>query len=291
MTLPTDLLLELPQQRSHVVDWTGPCDKPAILLIHGLASNVKMWQWVAPKLADEYRTVAIDQRSHGLTPAPADDDFGFSAICDDMHLICDRLGIKRALVVGHSWGSHVALEFASRHPDRTTGVVLIDGGFIGLNKVVPWSVAEKMMTPRRWVGTPLAELQEWAQCAWGKLYRAEILDVIMADFEVRADRTIAPRLSFENHVSIQREVFDQDVALYSQIKSTALFLPCAPPKPHDAPTEQVLNFKRHSLAQMQALMPQAQVEWLVDAVHDVPLQYPELLAEKIRTFSRALDIY
>jgi hypothetical protein len=40
--------------------------------------------------------------------------------------------------------------------------------------------------------------------------------------------------------------------------------------------------------QIHVAMPQAQIEWLVDSVHDVPLQRPELITEKIRSFAAAL---
>jgi hypothetical protein len=115
-----------------------------------------------------------------------------------------------------------------------------------------------------------------------------VLDEVMGNVEVRGDQTIVPHLSFENHTQILRTVWEQDVALYAQVKCSALFLPSLPPEPHDRQTEQILNWKRRMVVpHIQADMPQAQIEWLVDSVHDVPLQRPELVAEKIRGFAAA----
>jgi pimeloyl-ACP methyl ester carboxylesterase len=158
--------LDLPNQRTHVVEWSGRANASTILLVHGLASNAKMWNLVAPKLARTFHVVALDQRSHGLTPVPADNDFGFSAVCEDMHLVCKELGITRPVVVGHSWGGNVALEYATRYADSVAGVVMIDGGYLSLREVMTWSQVEKMMAPPRWAGKPLADFLLHAERIW-----------------------------------------------------------------------------------------------------------------------------
>jgi pimeloyl-ACP methyl ester carboxylesterase len=287
---PTDIFLDLPHLRSHIVDWGGPIDRPTILLIHGLASNAKMWNLVAPKLALNYRVVALDQRSHGLTEMPADNDFSFAAVCGDMHLVCNHIGISLPIVAGHSWGCSVALEYATRYADSVAGVVMIEGGFAGMNKVVTWPQFEKMVAPPRWAGTPLVEYLERAKHVWGKYYSAEVLDEIMGNVEVSSDQTVTPRLAYDNQVRIQRATWEQDAdTLYAQVKSPALFLPCLPPEPHDPQTKQLTAWKkRMAIPHIQAAIPQAQIDWLDNSLHDVPLQRPNLIAEKIRAFAQAI---
>jgi pimeloyl-ACP methyl ester carboxylesterase len=41
--------------------------------------------------------------------------------------VLDALGVDRAVVAGHSWGSHLALQLAVAHPDRVAGLLIIDG--------------------------------------------------------------------------------------------------------------------------------------------------------------------
>lgn len=281
----TDLFLDLPNLRLHLVDWGGLDDIPAILLIHGLASNAKMWNLVAPTLARSYRVMAVDQRSHGLTAVPDDYNYSFAAVCDDIHLVCEHFEIERPIVVGHSWGANVALEYAARYADSVTGIVAIDGGFIGLNKVMTWPQIKEVAAPPRWSGTPFTEYLERAKQSWGEHLSAEALDEIMGNIEVYDNQTIAPRLAFDDHLEILRATWEQDAdTLYAQVKSPALFLPCLPPEPHNSQTQRFLAWERKTATRIQTLMPNAQIDWLVDSIHNVPLQRPKLITEKIRAF-------
>lgn len=287
--MPTDLFLNHSALRQHAVDWGGPAGAQAILFIHGLASNAKIWNFVAPKVAETFRAAALDQRSHGLTLPPADGDFGFPAVCADMLAACGQLGFQKPIIAGHSWGGSVALEYAARYPEAVKGLVLVDGGFVGLNKRMTWEEAEARLAPPRLAGTPLAEFRERARSFMGELYSEERFEVVLGNFEVRADDTITPHLAFENHMRIVRAMWEQDAdALYRQVKCPALFLPCIPPEPADAMAAGFLTSKRESAARIEALMPQARIEWLADSIHDVPLQRPGLVAEKIRGFAAAL---
>jgi len=287
--MPTDLFLDLASLRQHLIDWGGPSDAQPILLVHGLASNAKIWNFVAPHLAQQYRTVAVDQRSHGLSSLPASGDFSFAAVCNDLHEACAQLGFTRPVIVGHSWGGSVALEYALRYPEAVAGLVLVDGGFVGLNKRMTWPEAETRLAPPRLVGTPLAEFKARARGWMGDMYSDERFDIVLGNFEVRADDTIAAHLAFDNHMQIVRAMWEQDAdVVYKGVHCPALFLPCLPPNPTEAMEADFLKSKRESAAHIQALMPQAQIDWLTDSIHDVPLQRPELVAEKISTFTARL---
>lgn len=67
---------------------------------------------------------------------------------DDLVRVLDEVGVGQAVVAGHSMGAFVATSLAARHPDRVSGMVLIDGGvvaptqpveaFIDLGATEPW---------------------------------------------------------------------------------------------------------------------------------------------------------
>ncbi len=282
--MPTDTFLTLNGTRLHLADWGG-AGRP-ILLVHGLASNAKIWNRVAPLLASRYRVVALDQRSHGLSDEAADGNYGFGAVCGDLREVCAQLNFDQPVIVGHSWGGGVALEFAARHPEAAGGVVLIDGGFAGIGQRMTWEETEQRLAPPRLAGMALDDFRAGAERFLGDLYSEEMLDIVLGNFEVRADNTIAPYLKFENHMQIVRAMWEQAAeTLYPKVKCPALFLPCVPAEPRDAMAEQFLGWKRESAAALARLMPQARVDWLVDSIHDVPAQRPELVAEKIVGFS------
>lgn len=284
-----DLFSTLNHMRYHLADWGGPDGAQPILLVHGLASNAKIWKFVAPELAQQFRVVAVDQRSHGLTEPPPDGDYGFKAMCDDLKQVCAELHFEKPVIVGHSWGASVALEYAAHFPNNIAGVVMIDGGFLGIRQRMTWEEAEQRLAPPRLAGTPLAAFRERAKGFMGKLYSEEALDAVLGNFEIRADETIAPHLAFENHLKIVRAMWDQDAnAVYSQVKCPALFLPCVPSESNDEAANQFLGWKRESARAVQQLMPQAVLDWLTDSIHDVPLQKPTLVAEKIGRFAEGV---
>jgi hypothetical protein len=111
----------------------------------------------------------------------------------------------------------------------------------------------------------------------------------MGNFTVAPDQTITPHLSFDNLLKIMRATWEQRTdALYAQLKNPALFLPCLPLKPHDLQAERFLFWKQKTATYIQAVLPQAQIDWLADSIHDVPLQRPKLVADKILAFAQAV---
>jgi pimeloyl-ACP methyl ester carboxylesterase len=98
--------------------------EPAIVLIHGLGQDHSLWDRVAPKLAERHRLILVDLPGHGASEAIATVSVGSVAEALDRALA--KLKVKRAVLVGHSYGGLVALEEATGHADRAAGVVSID---------------------------------------------------------------------------------------------------------------------------------------------------------------------
>lgn len=97
-----------------------------ILAAHGITANHRSWRLVAEALPGT-RLIAPDLRGRGRSsglPGP----FGLSRHADDLARVLDALEVERAVVAGHSMGAFVAVRFAELHPDRATGLALIDGG-------------------------------------------------------------------------------------------------------------------------------------------------------------------
>ena len=102
--LMTSVLIDLPNVKSHVLNYGGPDNSPAIFLIHGLGltSNAKVWDLVAPLLARDFQVFAIDMRGHGQSTMPTDADFSFRAIADDIHLVQKFMKLSTVVCIGHS---------------------------------------------------------------------------------------------------------------------------------------------------------------------------------------------
>ena len=101
---------------------------PNLVLIHGLAANRAFWfPRIAPELAKRFTVIAYDLRGHGYSDMPAS-GYTSADMATDLYLLLERLGARRAHLVGHSFGGVVALHFASRHPERVETVTLADSG-------------------------------------------------------------------------------------------------------------------------------------------------------------------
>src|SRR5262249_39655168 len=102
------------------------------VLVHGLASNLRLWDGVAEHLQSQGHTVvAAHQRGHGRSDAP-DLAYDLDTAVDDLRVAITTLGLHRPVLVGQSWGGNVVLEFGWRHPDAVRGIVCVDGGIIEL---------------------------------------------------------------------------------------------------------------------------------------------------------------
>jgi pimeloyl-ACP methyl ester carboxylesterase len=98
----------------------GPEGGPPVLLLHGFPQHAGMWDGVVPALHRAgLRTYAPNQRGYSPGARPSDvDGYPMSDCVADAVAVMDALGIDRADVVGHDWGSVVAWHLAVSHSDR-----------------------------------------------------------------------------------------------------------------------------------------------------------------------------
>jgi pimeloyl-ACP methyl ester carboxylesterase len=105
----------------------GPKDAPAIILLHGSNADLHTWEpWVAA-LKTRYRVIRFDQIGHGLTGADPKGDYSTASFVADIGEVADKLGLETFILGGNSMGGKHALAYAIAHPERLTGLVLVDG--------------------------------------------------------------------------------------------------------------------------------------------------------------------
>jgi pimeloyl-ACP methyl ester carboxylesterase len=251
-----------------------------VLLVHGLASNARMWDGVGEELARlGHPSVAVDQRGHGRSDTP-DTGYDFETLAADLIEVMDATGLTRPIVAGQSWGAHVVLELAVRHPHRVSGVVCVDGGLGLLREAFPdWQTAERAMTPPRLAGTPLTELERHVRSRHPDWPQSGI-DGMLANFRVRDDGTVEPWLTLPRHMAIARHLWEHDpVALYPRLQVPALLL-LAEPAGGDPDRQQAAEA-------IVAAAPEMHVEWIRRGDHDLHAQYPERVAAAIARLAGA----
>jgi pimeloyl-ACP methyl ester carboxylesterase len=286
--------LYLNNLRFHYLHWNLDHGDRPIVLLHGLASNARIWELVAPYLAEQgFRIFALDQRGHGLTDKP-DSEYSFSAFRSDLLAFLDACQLENPVLVGHSWGGMVALDYAAQHvagPRAPAGVFLVDGGLIQLDDApgATWDQVRVRLTPPRLAGMALDDfltrLDKWtAQLDDPETAR----QIIMANFEIAEDETISPRLTFERHMQIVRAMWEfKTYERLERIRCPLAAVMALPPAPHSEEEEEFVKIKQRGVSRALALHPGLYVEWMKDTIHDIPLHRPTKLAVLISEFASA----
>jgi pimeloyl-ACP methyl ester carboxylesterase len=248
------------------------------LLVHGLASNARLWDGVADHLAAAgHAVVAVDQRGHGQSSKP-DHGYDFATVVSDLVALGEALDLDRPIVAGQSWGGNVVLELAARHPDRTHAVALVDGGWIHLgDRFAEWADCEALMRPPLLAGTKFSRIEATIRSARPDWPESGIAGTL-ANFEILEDGTVRPWLSLENHLRILRALWEhQPRRWYPSVSVPVLLIPAG----GDA-DDPAMTAKRANIAEALDALPAARVRWYEPpADHDLHAQHPEAIARDL----------
>jgi pimeloyl-ACP methyl ester carboxylesterase len=264
----------------HARDW-GDGGR-AVVLLHGLASNARIWDGVASRLAGAgLRAVALDLRGHGESDQP-DDGYDFAAVCRDLRAALDDLALDRPVLVGHSWGANVALQYAAEGSGGLAGLALVDGAILG---VAEWAGATREQARRRLAPPRFAvPLADWLARAGrfdasGPAGQGWIRDYLRAGVEVD-DRGVArSRFRFDNHMRVVDALYDQRPdALFPLVRCPVLVCVAGEGEPTEA--------KRGAVDRARDLFGSVHITWFEDTMHDIPLQRPAELAAELARFAQ-----
>jgi pimeloyl-ACP methyl ester carboxylesterase len=108
------------------VQEAGPADGPVIVLVHGVGAWSETWRaTITPLATAGYRVIALDLPPFGFARPPSSGDYGTEASAARILDALDALGVQRATIVGHSFGSRAVIEAAMTSPDRVERLVLV----------------------------------------------------------------------------------------------------------------------------------------------------------------------
>lgn len=258
-----------------------------LLLLHGLASTSHIFDLVAPRLTRGFRVVAYDQRGHGESSKPSS-KYGFAHMTADAVAVIRGLGLRRPIVLGHSWGANVVLELGDREPRLVSGLILLDGGFGTLRDGMDWRTAKQSLAPPPIAGTPVDQ------------FLAMVRGFMPADMEftpeleavarslVRVDQggRVRPRLSRANHMRILRAMWEQDsLGLLRRVRVPTLVVATRLDTMEES--EPVIAAKRAAETKIRQIDGVVRFEW-IEGIHDVPLQHPGAVADVVRDFTESL---
>jgi pimeloyl-ACP methyl ester carboxylesterase len=263
----------LPGVELQINRWDG--ERRPFVLVHGLASNARLWDGVAEHLHEAgHAVVAVDQRGHGRSAKP-DTGYGTGSIVQDLLALVETLGLRRPVLAGQSWGANVVLEAAAFAPDEVAAVALVDGGWIHLADTFPtWEACRAALSPPALAGTPVTRLEAGLRAAHPTWPEAGIQGTL-ANFEVLDDGTIRPWLTLDRHLLVLAGLYaHRPRERYAAVTAPVLL---APAGSSDEAAARAWD-QRAAVLEAAAGLPDARVQWFPWADHDLHAQHPAELA-------------
>jgi len=101
----------------------GQENGPALLLLHSIGTDRRMWSAQIADFSRHFRVIALDTRGHGASDSP-DGDYTIDLLGTDALAVLDHLGVRSAHVCGLSMGGAIAQYLALHAPDRVGKLVL-----------------------------------------------------------------------------------------------------------------------------------------------------------------------
>ena len=272
--------------RLAVREWPGT-GRP-FLLVHGLASNARLWDGVGRRLAAHgHRVVAVDLRGHGRSDAP-DGGYDTDTAADDLAALAGALGLEGPVVAGQSWGGNVVLSLAARHPGLAAAVTCVDGGWLKPSDgFATFEECWAVLAPPALDGVRYADVAERIAAAHPD-WSPEGVAGTLANLLELPGGGVRARLARDHHRDILRSMYEQDPAdWYPSISVPVLLVPAVGEHaaPGDGPRARAARVRvREALA----ALPQGRVRWYAGADHDLHAQHPDRLAADLEELAHDL---
>lgn len=118
-------------------------DGPAVILLHGFTQDSRVWAPQLADLSDRFTLVAWDAPGAGQSDDPPS-TYGIGDWADALAGLLEAENIRRAHIVGLSWGGLLAQEFYRKHASRVTSLLLVDS-YAGWTGSLGEAVAEQRL--------------------------------------------------------------------------------------------------------------------------------------------------
>jgi len=172
---------------------------PALVLLHGAVSDSRVWRLELESFSDEFTVVAWDAPGCGESSEPPE-GFRMGDFADCLAEFIEAAGVQCPHVLGHSWGTTLALELCRRHPSMIASLVLV-GAYAGWAGSLPPDEVQRrlafalataeLVAAHQWDPTSMPGLFSDAMSA----DRAADLVAIMSEIRPAATRTMAYALA------------------------------------------------------------------------------------------------
>ncbi len=266
--------------------------QPALVLCDGLGCDGYVWKYLIPHFEKRHRIIHWNYRGHGKTPPPKEPErIGVEEAAEDLKVILDHFGdVAPAVLLGHSLGVQVILEYVHRHPRDVSALVAITGSYGRAIDHVHDSGLAKSVFPL--VKMAVDRLEPLVKTFWKEMIHSELAYLYATTFEI-------------NGKLVQREDFfpyldhlaRMDPKMFIKTLEAAARHTAEPYLPEIRQPTLVVAAEHDRFTpfwigkRMQSLMPNAQLLKLPLCSHTGPLELPELTNLGIEKFLQGLADY
>lgn len=263
--------------------WPGPAGR-TLIMFHGLASNGTRWREFADLAHQQcdWQILCPDLRGHGNSVCRG--KLTSDQWMDDLIALLDQLGCGKAVVGGHCLGANLAMRFALHHPDRVSGLVLVE-------PMLPAALhgVMRFIRPVRWLLPILAWPIRMLNALGIHRRSLPVLDLTELDRNTRA--TMAEHGSHEamlgRYARPNKDMFYMPVATYLQALYQVLRA-VGPISRINAPALALLSggallADPERSRELLGVMPAVQIQQ-IDALHWIPTEQPEAMTRAIVDF-------
>lgn len=261
---------------SDYYEW-GNKNNPTLVLLHGMGSAGLSFGELAKLAMSNYHIVAFDLPGHGgKAPLPNEEDYLPTSIAENLRIRIESLGLTDVILVGHSWGAHLALYLAGLHPKMVKGLILLDGGYFQQD---PLGDSLKQQLENVDVFTEKVRYPSWEAFlesekidspTWSKEIEAgRLAQVTEIDGEIRL--AISP---FTAKAVIKGIYQEQTAIIFPKVLSPVLLMRSTLPI-------EVEDDRTTAIEYLVERIPQAEIQAIPNTSHDIYRDAPETVACKI----------
>lgn len=248
-----------------------------VVLIHGVTGDLSAWYiGVMPSLAKEFRVTAYDLRGHGYSEVTS---HGYTSahMAADLDALMENLGIKKAHIVGHSFGASVALHTAALYPDRVASLVLADPGLAALQPFIdltqwPYLRDSQVMLKKRGLSIPDDKFSDLVYIARAALSAPRLFPFGLRKQAERSNRRLQRLLDTTSALTEAQEVAGLTVEHIGEVRQPTLVI--------FGETSRWLQ----TAERLQKIMPNCRVAIIKKAAHFFALSKPRVLVRHVRRF-------
>jgi pimeloyl-ACP methyl ester carboxylesterase len=254
-----------------------------IILSDGIGCDGFIWRYLKPFLKNRYRVIHWHYRGHGLTKSHHDASVDIASLRRDLLAVMDALKLDQALLLGHSMGSQLILDFAIHHAERVSGLVPLCGGYG--RPLETFHDRNKAARIFPMIRDLILKFPRLSQTFWSPILRSSLAYFVATTFEVNGK--LVQKADFEPYfqhlstmdVRVFIRILDSLAAhtvedRLSEIRVPTLII--AGEK--DTFTPAWLSHR------MEMLIPKAELLLVPGGTHTVPIEIPELVQLRLDKF-------